>query len=67
MLGKLLKLVVSTSLALGLATTVLAQSPGPLRIELNRGVIEPMPVAIPDFVSGSSRVGDLASQITAVI
>ena len=50
-MGKLLKLVVSASLALGLATTVLAQSPGPLRIELNRGVIEPMPVAIPDFVS----------------
>ena len=45
----------------------LAQSPGPLRIEINRGVIEPMPVAITDFVAESGRVGSLANDIAAVI
>ena len=44
-----------------------AQSPGPLRIEINRGVIEPMPVAITEFAAESGRVGNLASEIGAVI
>lgn len=58
------------SLALGLiliGATAFAQTPGPLRIEINRGVIEPMPVAITDFAAESDRVGSLADDIGSVI
>ncbi len=57
--------LVSFLIATGLP--VLAQTPGPLRIEINRGVIEPMPVAITRFVAESDRVGSLAEDIGAVI
>ncbi len=56
-----------TCVALMLALPAIAQTPGPLRIEVNRGVIEPMPIAITDFTAESNRVGTLAAQIGAVI
>ncbi len=50
------------------ASPVQAQSnSGPLRIEITEGVIEPLPFAIPEFIAGSSRVEDAASDITRVI
>lgn len=55
------------AVAMLMAAPVLAQTPGPLRIEINRGVIEPMPVAITSFISESDRVGSIAADIAAVI
>ena len=45
----------------------LAQSPGPLRIEITEGVIEPLPVAIPRFVAETRRADAIASQIAEVV
>lgn len=44
----------------------LAQN-GPLRIEITDGVIEPLPFAVPDFVSGSTDAVDLGAQISRVV
>ncbi|MBF9034649.1 Tol-Pal system protein TolB [Rhodobacterales bacterium HKCCE2091] len=44
-----------------------AQSPGPLRIEITEGVIEPLPFAIPTFVAENSGATDAAQDITRVI
>lgn len=44
-----------------------AQSPGPLRIEITEGVIEPVPYAIPDFVPENAAGGQYAAQIARVI
>lgn len=44
-----------------------AQSPGPLRIEITEGVIEPLPFALPEFIAGNSAATDAASDITRVI
>ncbi len=52
--------------ALG-AAPALAQSPGPLRIEITEGVIEPLPVAIPRFVAETGRAGAIAAQIAEVV
>jgi TolB protein len=45
---------------------VLAQSK-PLRIEINQGVIEPMPIAAPKFVAAGNGSEEYANQITSVI
>jgi TolB protein len=39
----------------------------PLRIEINQGVIEPMPIAAPNFVAKGNGAQDYSSQITSVI
>lgn len=44
-----------------------AQSPGPLRIEITEGVIEPLPFAIPEFVAETPQAAQLARQITQVV
>lgn len=48
------------------AAPVTAQSK-PLRIEINQGVIEPMPVAVPTFVATGNGSSEYANQITSVI
>jgi TolB protein len=45
---------------------VVAQD-GPLRIEITEGVIEPMPFAVPDFVSDNAAGAELGRQIADVI
>jgi len=40
---------------------------GPLRIEITEGVIEPLPFAVPRFISDSAGGRDLAERITRVI
>jgi len=40
---------------------------GPLRIEINRGVIEPLPFAIAPFVAENAGAGQWAEQITRVV
>jgi TolB protein len=49
------------------AQPAIAQSPGPLRIEITEGVIEPLPFALPEFIAGNSAATDAASDITRVI
>ena len=56
--------------ALALAPAVLhaqAAPSGPLRLEITEGVIEPMPIAIPDFVAEDPQAADLAPRIAQVI
>lgn len=47
--------------------TAQAQSPGPLRIEITQGVIEPLPVAVPDFVAESADAAQFAKDIAEVV
>ncbi|WP_095588282.1 Tol-Pal system beta propeller repeat protein TolB [Actibacterium ureilyticum] len=59
-------------LALLLALTGLSLSPalaqdGPLRIEIDEGVIEPLPFAVPDFVAETPDAAQMAAQISRVI
>ncbi|MBO6602568.1 MAG: Tol-Pal system protein TolB [Roseicyclus sp.] len=59
-----------TCLAVGLAfaTSAMAQSsPGPLRIEITEGVIEPLPFAAPVFIAENAAAADVAQDITRVI
>ncbi|MBT0955940.1 Tol-Pal system protein TolB [Alphaproteobacteria bacterium KMM 3653] len=48
------------------AMPVLAQD-GPLRIEITEGVIEPLPVAVPNFIAENDAAADLARQMADVI
>lgn len=48
------------------AAPLLAQD-GPLRIEITDGVIEPLPIAIPDFVPENAAAADMARQIARVV
>ena len=61
--------VLAAALGLGLgAAGALAQTgPGPLRIEITEGVIEPLPFAAPDFVAEGADAQQLARQITQVV
>ena len=49
-----------------LASQATAQT-GPLRIEIDEGVIEPLPFAVPDFVPASSAASDVSRQIARVV
>ncbi|KQB11619.1 Tol-Pal system protein TolB [Rhodobacter capsulatus] len=57
--------ILAAAAALMLTTGLAAAQQGPLRIELDEGVIEPLPYALPSFVDEGA--GSLASQITRVI
>lgn len=57
--------ILAATAALMLTTGMAAAQQGPLRIELDEGVIEPLPYALPSFVDEGA--GSLASQITKVI
>ena len=61
-----LALALATALALAPARLV-AQDPGPLRIDITSGVIEPLPIAIPDFVAETPQAVEFAKQISDVI
>ena len=50
-----------------LAAPSFAQNPGPLRIEITEGVIEPLPFAVPDFVPQNSGSGEMAKQVARVV
>lgn len=56
------------ALALGAvcAPGVMAQS-GPLKIVIEDGVIEPVPIAVPSFIAESGAAGQVAADITQVI
>jgi len=52
------------SLTLGAAA---AQSPGPLRIEITEGVIEPLPFAVPAFVAENAQAREFSQQLAQVV
>ena len=52
--------------ALSGAGAAAAQS-GPLRIEIDQGVIEPLPYAVPDFIPETSAASEYATEIARVI
>ena len=59
-------------LALLLALTGFSLAPalaqdGPLRIEIDEGVIEPLPFAVPDFVAETPAAAQMAQQISRVV
>lgn len=58
--------LIAAALFGGAADVATAQS-GPLRIDITQGVIEPMPIAIPQFVAESADAVGLAAQMTQVI
>ncbi len=49
------------------AVPALAQTTGPLKIEITEGVIEPMPFAAPAFVAQNSNARQLAEDLAAVV
>jgi TolB protein len=60
--------VLASTLSMGLSSTsAFAQSQEPLRIDITQGVIEPLPVAVPDFIAGSAQAAEFAKQISDVI
>lgn len=61
-------LAVMAAALLALAPIAQAQSDRPpLRIEITEGVIEPLPIALPQFVAETPQAQQLAADITAVI
>ncbi|MEM1360565.1 MAG: Tol-Pal system beta propeller repeat protein TolB [Pseudomonadota bacterium] len=51
-----------------LALPALAQDTrGPLRIEITEGVVEPVPIAIPDFLTSDPFLAETAAQIVGVV
>ncbi len=60
-----LRLLTMAVMAMSFAPQVIAQD-GPLRIVIGSGVIEPLPLAIPDFVD-EGGAGDYAREISRVI
>jgi len=65
MMLRLLTLTLSLAMGLG-AAPALAQS-GPLRIEIDEGVIEPLPFAAPEFLAENAAAADYARNITRVV
>lgn len=53
-------------LAVAAALPAAAQD-GPLKIRLTDGVIEPLPIAVPDFVAENAAAADMARQIADVV
>ncbi|KAA5802348.1 Tol-Pal system protein TolB [Alkalicaulis satelles] len=58
-------------LAAGLAALVLltlpAHAQGPLRVDVTEGHLDPMPVAIPDFIGADGRAAEAGEQIARVV
>jgi len=52
--------------AVGLSASAQTR-PGPLRIEINEGVIEPLPVAVPDFIAETPSARQFAKDIAEVV
>lgn len=61
-------LVIAVAMAAALAAPAMAQTARePLRITITDGVIEPLPISIPQFVPDTPAAAELARDITAVI
>ncbi len=64
---RLFKAAILLLASLGMVQVASAQSSGPLRIEITEGVIEPLPVAVPDFIAENPAAVELAVNIADVI
>ncbi|RVV98501.1 Tol-Pal system protein TolB [Mesobaculum littorinae] len=64
---KTLLSLIALSVAAAGAPAVAQDSPGPLRIEITEGVIEPLPFAIPTFVAENAAAQEWADRITRVV
>ena len=68
-----MKLLNALTLAVAFALTALlltlpaAAQQGPLRIEITEGVIEPLPVAVPEFIAENPAADEYAANIAQVI
>jgi TolB protein len=58
---------VAAALSFAGTAPAFAQDPGPLKLDITRGVIEPLPLALPDFVAETPQAADYARQISEVI
>lgn len=67
MRASLAALLATALLAFGLAAAHAQTRPGPLRIEITEGVIEPLPFAIPAFIAEDSGAADLAAELGRVV
>ena len=56
-----------TALIAGLAITAMAQAQEPLRVDVTRGNLDPLPVALPDFVGTSEEAQSRGADITRVV
>lgn len=66
-MNKLIKTIMIAAAGLVITNApIIAQSKA-LRIEINQGVIEPMPIAAPKFVAAGTGSNEYAEQITSVI
>ena len=65
-MNRIVPLILSLTL-IAVCTGVSAQSPGPLRIEITEGVIEPLPFAAPAFLPENPAAAQMAAQITQVV
>ena len=63
----LIKLIMIAATGMLIANAPVNAQSKPLRIEINQGVIEPMPIAAPKFVAKGNGSQEYANQITAVI
>jgi TolB protein len=54
-------------LAVAAAAVPASAQDGPLKIRLTDGVIEPLPIAVPDFVAENAAAADMARQIADVV
>ena len=55
------------ALLVAVAMPAMAQSPGPLRIEITEGVSEPLPIALPRYAAADARAAALAEEVRAVV
>ena len=54
-------------LLLALSASIASAQTQPLRITIDQGVIEPMPIAVPTFVARDPGAAQFASQVTSVV
>ncbi|GAA3868741.1 Tol-Pal system beta propeller repeat protein TolB [Celeribacter arenosi] len=64
---RLTTLACALAAAFTLSAPLSAQDTGPLQIDITRGVIEPLPIAVPDFIAETPQAAELARQISDVI
>ena len=58
---------ITAAFLLALAAWPASAQDGPLRIDITEGVIEPVPVALPQFIAESGGAEEMARQVTQVI
>ena len=63
----MIRLLLSLMIGALVTASQSAAQNGPLRIEIDQGVIEPLPFAVPDFVPASAAASDLAKQVARVV